>query len=111
MYFRLLFFIYKVCVYDRAGLGLSYQPYEPVLNKSEKAKPTVNRGLPFTVERFNFKVNKLMLVKKNNSFLLRMTEDLHYLITKASQPDRPIMFVGTEIGSIIARFYTQIYQE
>jgi len=40
-----------------------------------------------------------------------MAEDLHHLITSASQPDRPIIFVGTELGSLVARFYTQIYQE
>ena len=39
----------KVCVYDRAGLGLSDRPFQQVVNKSKR--PEVNRGIEFTVER------------------------------------------------------------
>ncbi len=44
----------KVCIYDRAGLGLSDRPFQPVVNKSAEAekKPNVNRGIEFTVERW-----------------------------------------------------------
>jgi len=43
----------KVCVYDRAGLGLSDRPFQPVVNKSAVVEkiPKVNRGIEFTVER------------------------------------------------------------
>lgn len=40
-----------------------------------------------------------------------MVEDLRRLLTSSSQQERPLMFVGSELGSMIARFYTQIYQE
>ena len=89
--------ITKVCVYDRAGLGASQRPVEPKMNKTEEVekqqppKPKVYRGQEFTIER--------------------MVEDLRRLITSSSQQDRPIMFVGSEFGSMIARFYTQIYDE
>lgn len=54
----IIFLLYKVCVYDRAGLGLSHRPFEPVTNKSEeKPKPKVNRGVEFTVERFRLLLN------------------------------------------------------
>lgn len=83
----------KVCVYDRAGLGLSDRPFMPVVNKSEEApkRPKINRGIEFTIER--------------------MAEDLHHLITTSSQLERPLMFVGSELGAMIARFYAQIYQD
>lgn len=40
-----------------------------------------------------------------------MAEDLRRLLTSSSQQERPLMFVGSELGAMIARFYTQIYQE
>jgi hypothetical protein len=44
----------KVCVYDRAGLGMSERPHEPAQNKSEEAvsKARLQRGQEFTIERF-----------------------------------------------------------
>lgn len=39
-----------------------------------------------------------------------MVEDLRRLITSASSQERPIMFIGFELGSMISRFYTQIYE-
>lgn len=89
---RLKIYLYKVCVYDRAGLGLSERPIEIPVNKSEKVpKAKIQRGEEFTLER--------------------MAEDLHRLITTSSQQERPLMFIGSELGAMIARFYTQIYQE
>lgn len=42
----------KVCVYDRAGLGLSERPFEIPQNNSEKlSKPKIQRGQEFTIER------------------------------------------------------------
>lgn len=47
--------ITKVCIYDRAGLGLSERPNEPPLNKSEQVpKAKIQRGQEFTIERFYF---------------------------------------------------------
>ena len=43
--------ITKVCVYDRAGLGFSDRPIQPIVNQSEPKKPKVNRGIESTVER------------------------------------------------------------
>lgn len=44
--------ITRVCVYDRAGLGLSERPNDPPTNKSEKVpKAKIQRGLDFTIER------------------------------------------------------------
>ena len=84
--------IVKVCVYDRAGLGLSERPYEIPVNKSEKVpRAKIQRGQEFTIER--------------------MAEDLRRLISSSSEQQRPIIFIGAELGAMIARFYTQIYQE
>jgi len=38
-----------------------------------------------------------------------MVEDLRRLISTSSQQERPLIFVGAELGTMIARFYTQIY--
>ena len=38
-----------------------------------------------------------------------MVEDLRRLITTSSDQERPLMFIGSELGAMIARFYTQIY--
>jgi surfactin synthase thioesterase subunit len=54
-------------------------------------KPKVYRGQEFTMER--------------------MVEDLRRLITSSSQQERPLMLIGAEMGAMIARFYTQIYEE
>ncbi|CAF0829974.1 unnamed protein product [Brachionus calyciflorus] len=82
----------KVCVYDRAGLGISERPFEIPENKSEKvSRAKIQRGQEFTLER--------------------MVEDLRRLVSSASHQDRPLMFVGSELGSMVARFYTQIYQD
>ena len=44
--------ITKVCVYDRAGLGLSERPFELPVNQSEKVpKAKIQRGQEFTIER------------------------------------------------------------
>lgn len=84
--------ITKCCIYDRAGLGMSERPLEIPVNKSEKVpKAKIQRGQEFTIER--------------------MAEDLRRLISSSSQQERPIMFVGSELGALIARFYTQIYHE
>lgn len=41
---------------------------------------------------------------------IRMSEDLNRLITLTSQQVKPFIFVGSDLGAIIARFYTQIYE-
>ena len=42
--------------------------------------------------------------------LIRMSEDLHRLITGASQQPKPFIFVGADLGAIVARFYAQMYE-
>ena len=85
--------ITKVCIYDRAGLGLSERPQNPVSanGSTDKtmSKARIQRGQEFTIER--------------------MVEDLRRLITTSSDQERPLMFIGSELGAMIARFYTQIY--
>jgi len=39
-----------------------------------------------------------------------MVDDLHTLVTYSSQQPRPFLFVTAEIGSLVARFYTQVYE-
>jgi len=40
----------------------------------------------------------------------RMVDDLHTLTTYSSQQPRPFLFVAAELGSLVARFYTQVYE-
>lgn len=40
-----------------------------------------------------------------------MVEDLKRLISSSSEQERPLMLIGSELGSLITRFYTQIYEE
>ena len=39
-----------------------------------------------------------------------MADDLHRLVTFSSQQDRPFVIIGSEVGAMIARFYTQLYE-
>ncbi|GFR77914.1 alpha/beta hydrolase domain-containing protein 14A, partial [Elysia marginata] len=83
----------NVCVYDRAGLGFSDRP----LNQSASAKQSdsqlnvnsAHQGTLFTVES--------------------MAEDLHTLISSSSEQPRPLILVGAELGSLVAQFYTHLY--
>jgi hypothetical protein len=44
--------ITKVCVYDRAGLGISDRPIDPKENKNlNNTKAKIRRGQAFTLER------------------------------------------------------------
>ena len=40
-----------------------------------------------------------------------MVEDLRRLLNSASSQEKPFMFVGSDLGALIARFYAQIYDE
>lgn len=82
----------KVCVYDRAGMGLSDRAY---LNTSEyandfsEAAKERDRTQPSTVER--------------------MVEDLHRLVSYASNQPKPLLLVSSDFSTFISRFYTQLY--
>lgn len=39
-----------------------------------------------------------------------MSEDLNRLITLTSQQPKPFIFVGADLGALISRFYTQMYE-
>ena len=39
-----------------------------------------------------------------------MSEDLNRLVTLASQQPKPFILVGADLGAIVARFYTQMYE-
>lgn len=83
----------NVCIYDRAGLGFSERPLnQSVSTQQRDSQIYVNsdlQGSPFTVES--------------------MAEDLHRLISSSSQQPRPLILVGAELGSLIAQFYTHLY--
>lgn len=83
----------KVCVYDRAGLGFSdraYQNTSAFTNDFSDAAFERDRTLPSTVER--------------------MVDDLHRLITYASNQPKPILLVGVDFSTFVSRFYAQIYE-
>jgi pimeloyl-ACP methyl ester carboxylesterase len=61
------------------------------VREAQRRKHEMNRGKEFTIER--------------------MVEDLRRLISSSSQQERPIMFIGSEFGSMIIRFYAQLYQD
>ncbi|XP_071942473.1 uncharacterized protein [Antedon mediterranea] len=79
----------RVCVYDRAGIGFSERAPR---NSSDGNNSLMgdSRAEEFTVER--------------------MADDLHQLLTVSSDQPQPFIFVGSELGSLIARFYTQLYE-
>jgi len=87
----------KVCVYDRAGLGLSERPQIQVTNGSSASKDDAG------------KINKVRLRRGQEFTIERMVEDLRRLITTSSDQERPLMFIGAEMGAMVSRFYTQIY--
>ena len=74
----------RVCLYDRAGLGFSERP---LVNWSEPQQ--VKKGKLSTSER--------------------MVEDFHRLFTLSSDQPRPFILVGSELGAVNARFYTQLF--
>ncbi|CAF2415049.1 unnamed protein product [Rotaria sp. Silwood2] len=82
-----------VCVYDRAGLGMSDSPsslmFKQKPNEKEN-KATKHRGMDFTVEK--------------------MSEDLNRLVTATSQQPKPFILVGADLGAIVTRFYAQMYE-
>jgi pimeloyl-ACP methyl ester carboxylesterase len=80
--------ITKVCVYDRAGLGFSDRLF---INRSNENDIAKNRGAPSTTER--------------------MTDDFHRLFTGSSSQPKPFILVGSELGAVNARFYTQLFED
>ncbi|CAF3377612.1 unnamed protein product [Rotaria sp. Silwood2] len=85
--------ITTVCIYDRAGLAMSNAPLSSTIKQKldDKEQTTVkHRGMDFTVER--------------------MSEDLNRLISAASQQPKPFILVGADLGTIVARFYAQMYE-
>ncbi|CAF3422313.1 unnamed protein product [Rotaria sp. Silwood1] len=82
-----------VCIYDRAGLGMSDPPLSLTLKQKsneKENKPTKHRGMDFTVEK--------------------MSEDLNRLVTATSQQPKPFILVGADLGAIVTRFYAQMYE-
>ncbi|XP_072038470.1 uncharacterized protein [Amphiura filiformis] len=79
----------RVCSYDRAGIGFSERV---PLNFTSEERQVVNpeRGQENTIER--------------------MVEDLHYLVTISSDQPKPFILVGSELGSLNARFFAQMYE-
>ncbi|CAF4153947.1 unnamed protein product, partial [Rotaria magnacalcarata] len=66
-----------VCIYDRAGLGMSDPPLGSTIQQKSDVKEnesTKYRGMDFTVEK--------------------MSEDLNRLMTATSQQPKPFILVG-----------------
>ncbi len=42
--------------------------------------------------------------------IFRMVDDLHRLVTQSSSQPRPFILVGSELGALVARFYTQSFE-
>ena len=38
-----------------------------------------------------------------------MADDIHRLVTLSSSQPRPLVYVGSELGALVARFYTNMY--
>lgn len=49
-------------------------------------------------------------IKAENNCLDRMSEDLNRLITATSQQPKPFILVGSDLGAVVTRFYTQMYE-
>ncbi|CAF1443089.1 unnamed protein product [Adineta ricciae] len=82
-----------VCIYDRTGLGMSDSPPSKTVKEQsdeKDAKISKHRGMDHTVEK--------------------MSEDLNRLVTATSQQPKPFILVGSDLGAIVARFYTQMYE-
>jgi len=80
-----------VCIYDRAGLGLS--DVAVGLNASDPGEAAVLNALgPETTA-------------------VRMVSDLHRLITFARPLQRPLVLVGSELGAAVVRGYAHLHPE
>ncbi|XP_067142436.1 uncharacterized protein [Centruroides vittatus] len=79
----------QVCIYDRHGLGFSRQRLQNVNNVSDS----------YVIKRFG----QLSTVE-------RMVDDLHHLVTVSKPLPRPFILVGSELGALNVRFYTQLYE-
>lgn len=82
----------RVCVYDRAGIGFSDRPFKNYTEAdgTDGKSNHRNRWEQFTAER--------------------MVDDLHQLITRSSDQPKPFLFVGAELGSLLAQFYTRLFE-
>ena len=41
--------------------------------------------------------------------IFRMVDDVHSLLSQASDQKKPFIYVGSELGATIGRFYAQLY--
>ena len=67
-----------------------------------------HRGMDFTVEKSSSSIDPDNAVRSFVRF--RMSEDLHRLVTATSEQPRPLIFVAADLGALVARFYTQMYE-
>lgn len=79
----------KVCIYDRSGIGFSDLPFTDVTVQNELRNARRYVAQPATVHQ--------------------MVDDLHYLVTNSKPLLRPFILVGSEIGSLTARYYGHLY--
>lgn len=94
--------ITRVCVYDRAGLGFSERPS---VNYTQK-QPAENEG-----ENEGEEEEKVVGRKRWKEFTIeRMVDDLYRLVTYSSEQHKPFILVGSEMGSLVARFYATLFE-
>ena len=76
-----------------------------------------DKTLPSTVERWNYDyyvcvcVEILTISLTHRSSSSRMVEDLHRLLTVASNQPKPFLLVGLDFMTLVTRFYAQLYEQ
>ncbi|XP_064642934.1 uncharacterized protein LOC135497133 [Lineus longissimus] len=97
----------KVCIYDRGGLGFSDRP---VYVRSNTTEPTEEEKEDDPTEEESFFSRKSSGSRWAEFTVERMADDLSKLITVSSEQPKPFILVGSEMGALVARFYTQLYE-
>ena len=69
---RFIWLSLKVCIYDRAGLGMSERPAQLPQNATDdsKTRAKINHGQEFTLERLIHFLNNFKVVKNCSYFFL-----------------------------------------
>ncbi|XP_070533289.1 uncharacterized protein [Ptychodera flava] len=90
----------KVCVYDRAGLGFSEAPSKyPNLSDSSGDGISEEKEISYMQSRWHIFARE------------RMVDDLRRLVSHGEAKLRPpYILVGSELGALNVRFYTQLYE-
>lgn len=103
----------RVCVYDRAGLGFSERPATAVAAAASDGASTAADGQQRPDDDDGFAPSSAAAAaagRRSQPYTVeRMAEDLHRLVTQASQQPQPLVLVGSGVGALVAKFYAQFY--